>query len=869
MAAVLRSEPPVRRSSVVYSPLVAPSRPAAEIADPRQSPILAARQSPPLAARQSPPLAPAPVPSGLIRVTNQPDSSRRPSVQGPVGSPQLAASPQLAVVRQAAGSPVIVAQRRVSVASSPSIVVHSPSLGPIGIRESRVLLPGAKPSTAAVSVSTAPARSSNLNSSVGSGSRDDVDLPESALTGSGGSSRNSTQGTGGACASASAPSAALVAAVQLAAAASATPQAQIHQVAQAPPTLPLQQARPSQASPVVKPQDAPLAAGRRRWASMTEEEIVGGTSRRSSVDFAGYLSPNMSPALGPGFSLAVGGGTSSSMGVAPSRGYDAYAGGARRRWASISDDEACSPCLWPMRSPLLRVQKTGGRRSQSSTPLLGPAQGLAKVSEHAAAGPSANFMLPPTQQATQVPQAPAEFVPAWQGGGWDGTATMVGGFGGLQASVGSAQPWSQQPQQQLWMVREGEAPQLVQQPWAGGQAQGQWTTQAPAAIYAGIPAQAMQQHPGFGPAAAPVDAASGYGWMVPGTSEMAAQVWLGQEQGLDQQQLQQEQLMSAEQMQMQASLPQRGGRALNGWSVVWIGERAFRAPAAQKEQIENLGFMVKVYRSHDRCSRALDKKAAVTATSIFLVSEADAVPLLEYLRGRRANGLRVVVDAEGFSPQQAWQLSESLPQLEEGCVTRVCGSWDEVLAVLSEASSEVQAQSLQMYPAMYMGAAMPVPGAQAAVASASQPPAFQSSVEAQGPGAGGGSSDGGNNGTSENPWTLVWISDQAFKPTATSMKAQLESLGCQVKGYKTHKNAARALDKKRALVRTVVLVSGQEAAPFLAYISSRSEMAHTPVVVEASSRSVPVREGPNVQVLDSFDSAAAACWKIANDPGFC
>lgn len=121
----------------------------------------------------------------------------------------------------------------------------------------------------------------------------------------------------------------------------------------------------------------------------------------------------------------------------------------------------------------------------------------------------------------------------------------------------------------------------------------------------------------------------------------------------------------------------------------------------------------------------------------------------------------------------------------------------------------------------------------------------------------------------ENPWTLVWISDQAFKPTAVSLKTQLESLGCQVKGYKTHKNAARALDKKRGLVRTVVMVTAAEALPFLQYLQSRPELLSTPVVVEATSRgfgSLP--KSPNVQVCDSFDSAAKAVWTVAHEPGF-
>eukprot|EP00913_Durusdinium_trenchii_P001698 g1570.t1 len=110
----------------------------------------------------------------------------------------------------------------------------------------------------------------------------------------------------------------------------------------------------------------------------------------------------------------------------------------------------------------------------------------------------------------------------------------------------------------------------------------------------------------------------------------------------------------------------------------------------------------------------------------------------------------------------------------------------------------------------------------------------------------------------ENPWTLVWISDQAFKPTAVSLKTQLESLGCQVKGYKTNKNAARALDKKRGLVRTVVMVTAAEALPFLQYLSSRPELASTPVVVEATRGYGSIPKSPSVQVCESFDAAAKA-----------
>merc|ERR1719460_2500067 len=80
---------------------------------------------------------------------------------------------------------------------------------------------------------------------------------------------------------------------------------------------------------------------------------------------------------------------------------------ARRRWASISDDEA-SPMIWPMKSPLRRAMQPPGRRSQSSTPVIGPAAqpsgqaipfgDFTAASSAAAAVHSAPFMLPEAGQ---------------------------------------------------------------------------------------------------------------------------------------------------------------------------------------------------------------------------------------------------------------------------------------------------------------------------------------------------------------------------------------------------------------------------------------------------------------------------------------
>lgn len=609
--------------------------------------------------------------------------------------------------------------------------------------------------------------------------------------------------------SSAAPSAALVAAVQKAAKAAK------------PETLNFSPALSNRTmhSPFLVPEELPEGlVGRRRWASMTEEEMMTGIRRSSKemhpVDLAAYPSPGMSPTLAPTWRVGR-------------DAADTYGPGARRRWASLSDDEAASPMLWPMRSPALHVQRPG-RRSQSNTPLLGPAgMGLAKVSEHAECE---DFMLPPTppvatpsdrqgpnmsptSQGKNMPMTPENYPMAWPN--WDPNLGVMAGF--PEAPAWPNQMWFMPRDNGVWPQVPGYVPGMTQDMGGG---------------------------PGYPPVGNP------FGWM---PMPEAPQMWLGEaEMPTD---------VTGPWMQFEDGALPAGPPAANvagaaaagaagsagQCSLVWIGERAFRAQANEKEELENLGFTVKIYRTHDRCSRVLDKKSTLAATTVFLLSEAEASPMLEYLQKRGASGLRVLVEAEGYTPEQAWEFNKSLPTLEDSCAIRVCGSWEEVAAALLEVCQE----------AMYMGASASVAKLQTAPAPAPPKPAEKTAVVES------------KTREGENPWTLVWISDQAFKPTAVSLKTQLESLGCQVKGYKTHKNAARALDKKRGLVRTVVMVTAAEALPFLQYLQSRPELLSTPVVVEATSRgfgSLP--KSPNVQVCDSFDSAAKAVWTVAHEPGF-
>jgi len=656
--------------------------------------------------------------------------------------PTVAASPRsprlLEPGRLSNGYPTVSVVTALPVAPSPSLQPRSPVIRSSIMSPSLVCQSPVEPMAGRRNSGTLPLDQELL---------DDGTLPEATSKAStGGSSRASTGG-----AASGAPSAALFAAVQLAAAtstlpasspASSTPQVPVQpELGPASSILQAESAseRPLEYSPAVQHLDEP----RRRWASLTEEEMPwGGLLHPTKISASPRTSLLQSPSVvlrSPGLTRTVPSVSSvptTASTVRPSaQAYSMRPAPARRRWASISDDDA-SPMLWPLRSPGYRCV-----RSHSSTPLLG-----AGTHPGTAGAPA----LAPVAEAFMLPQAHDNEI------------------------VHSRQHTGQRPN-----VLRTSVVTL--------------TTPATAAA----PSQVPACHSG----------ARG------------------------------------------SNCIDRPSQPLNGWTVVWIGEQAFRAPAALKDQIEAIGFMIKIYRSHDKCCRALDKKKDISPTNVFLIAEADSHPMLSYLCQRNSQDLRIVVHGAPQQPAGAQALSSRLPCPEDSTVTVAC-SWDEVLSALRTLSSEVS-MSMPTRP----------------TASQQQSPTNSLHVEVDAaPAVTSPSSNGQAPG--DLPWTVIWISDQAFKPAAVPMRAQLEVLGCQVKGYKTHKNAARALDKKRALVRTVVLVSGADAAPFLAYLGSRPELSGTQIVAETSSSSVPIRKTPTCQVVEGFEAAVAAVRRVATDPNF-
>lgn len=329
-------------------------------------------------------------------------------------------------------------------------------------------------------------------------------------------------------------------------------------------------------------------------------------------------------------------------------------------------------------------------------------------------------------------------------------------------------------------------------------------------------------------------------------------------------------------------LPDAGVRGLTGWTVIWVGERAFRASGAKKDQIGQEGFLVKVYRSQDKCCRALGKKAAIPKNTVFLVSEAESRALIAYLWEHSAGDLQVIVDADGGTGDPERLCEElGLPEDHSHGVA-IARSWDDIMCILRNIATvaccmagsaagfmaPVGAYGVCEMPALEEPAA---PEPSGGGGRQKEPPKGDGGAPAATAPAGASSAGAdavANADGADGKWTLLWVSELAFKPSAVALKARLEALGCQVKGYKAHRNAARALDKKRTLTRTIALVSSGEAVPLLAYFASRPELGSVPSVVESAPRGASVRSSEHVEVVEDFEAAVVAIQRIAAGAGF-
>lgn len=376
-----------------------------------------------------------------------------------------------------------------------------------------------------------------------------------------------------------------------------------------------------------------------------------------------------------------------------------------------------------------------------------------------------------------------------------------------------------------------------------------------------------------------------------------------------------------------------------GLTVFWVGERAFRAAPAMKEQVANLGYRIRIYRNHEKCRRAVEREPQCMVTAVFVVSVLDAEPLIEFLSSRTivTGGVWFVIDASREPPASMARL-QYLPihfPERDGSQVVIAYTWEEIIATLGSFGAEAVASGVMAQTGggcsgfsgcggTSGGDAGGAPcdgdgGADASgeVGDGEAPKGIAAWKQRLGltdshggrqehrasrdfatellPGQvarrsarGGDSSCQGGGDASRIPpkpvdsWTLLWITDNAFKPTSTWQRVELERLGGQLKGYKCQKNAARALDKKRAIGRCVVLVSFNEAFATASYLQMRKDLGCLKVVVEARETDKEgkawdkvdgilkkfAESGHPAQVSHNFPDAVAAIRKVVDDAGW-
>lgn len=282
------------------------------------------------------------------------------------------------------------------------------------------------------------------------------------------------------------------------------------------------------------------------------------------------------------------------------------------------------------------------------------------------------------------------------------------------------------------------------------------------------------------------------------------------------------------------------------FTVFWVGERAFRAAPAKKEQVASMGFRIRIYRNHEKCRRAVEKEPQALATSVFVASAADAEPLVTFLSTLSEHGgVWVVVENTSGSPTSRTDIEQVASLFPEGSGSQVvaANTWEEILATLGSFGAD----------AIASGVAVHATAASLATSKEPIPPRVQP----------------------DNVWTLFWVNDNAFKPGNTWQRAELEALGCQVKGYKTQRNAGRALDKKKIVGKCVVLVSVAEAAAMGKYLQQRPDLDSVKVVIEADKpedekldTALVQLDGFPTQVSHSFHESVQAVRAAVQEAGW-
>jgi len=83
----------------------------------------------------------------------------------------------------------------------------------------------------------------------------------------------------------------------------------------------------------------------------------------------------------------------------------------------------------------------------------------------------------------------------------------------------------------------------------------------------------------------------------------------------------------------------------------------------------------------------------------------------------------------------------------------------------------------------------------------------------------------------ETPWTLIWVSEQASKRGAEATAKVFETLGCQVKQYRTSSEATIALRRTADISNTILLASKEQAPGMANFLMAWDLVQDVPLVV--------------------------------------
>eukprot|EP00746_Dinoflagellata_sp_MGD_P026128 gnl/MRDRNA2_/MRDRNA2_161579_c0_seq1.p1 gnl/MRDRNA2_/MRDRNA2_161579_c0~~gnl/MRDRNA2_/MRDRNA2_161579_c0_seq1.p1 ORF type:complete len:562 (-),score=117.11 gnl/MRDRNA2_/MRDRNA2_161579_c0_seq1:50-1489(-) len=129
----------------------------------------------------------------------------------------------------------------------------------------------------------------------------------------------------------------------------------------------------------------------------------------------------------------------------------------------------------------------------------------------------------------------------------------------------------------------------------------------------------------------------------------------------------------------EVAVPSSQAKPGRRWTVIWCDEQAFKASgASMKQDLEDLGMVIKAYKTSANCIRSLNKKLLPVLPCCLVISSiSNAAVLLPYLAERPALVRGVVVLAE-----EEREENNTLQEKWQATVKAVAPNWAQCLTVV-------------------------------------------------------------------------------------------------------------------------------------------------------------------------------------------